>query len=108
MRKSPPAFSAWRRRQRKTAFRWTSASTWQCKPMEDQEAFDALFGSAKYHVAAASYASRLNPLEAIFLSILLEHQKALDDLKARLAEAPSGKVTNRGPQAASEGDRPDR
>ena len=75
---------------------------------EDQEAFDALFGAAKYHVAAASYASQLNPLEAIFLSILLEHQKALDDLKARLAEAPSGKVTNRGPQAASEGDRPDR
>ena len=75
---------------------------------EDQEAFDALFGAAKYHVAAASYASRLNPLEAIFLSILLEHQKVLDELKARLAEHPSGKVTNRGPQVASERDRPDK
>ncbi len=52
---------------------------------EDQEAFDALFGAAKYHVAAASYASQLNPLEAIFLSILIEHQKALDALNARLA-----------------------
>jgi hypothetical protein len=52
---------------------------------EDQEAFDALFGAAKYHVAAASYASRLNPLEAIFLSVLIEHQKALDGLQARPA-----------------------
>ena len=75
---------------------------------EDQEAFDALFGAAKYHVAAASYASQLNPLEAIFLSILLEHQKALDALKARLAQAPSGQVTNRGPQARPDGDRSDR
>lgn len=57
---------------------------------EDQEAFDALFGAAKYHAAAASYASRLNPLEAIFLSILLEHQKALDDLRVRLAGSPGG------------------
>jgi hypothetical protein len=56
---------------------------------EDREAFDALFGAAKYHVAAASYASRLNPLEAILLSILVEHQKALDDLRARLAQ-PTG------------------
>lgn len=52
---------------------------------EDQEAFDALFGAAKYHVAAASYATRLNPLEAILLSILIEHQKTIDDLKVRLA-----------------------
>ena len=57
---------------------------------EDQEAFDALFGAAKYHVAAASYASQLNPLEAIFLSILVEHQKALDALNARLAPPPGG------------------
>ena len=54
---------------------------------EDREAFDALFGAAKYHVAPASYASQLNPTEAIFLSILLEHQKALDALTARLAPA---------------------
>ncbi len=61
---------------------------------EDQEAFDALFGAAKYHVAAAGYASRLNPLESIFLSILLEHQKTIDDLKARLATTSERKVPN--------------
>ncbi len=66
---------------------------------EDQEAFDALFGAAKYHVAAASYASQLNPLEAIFLSILLEHQKALDALTARLGQAPSGEPASHPLQA---------
>ncbi len=66
---------------------------------EDQEAFDALFGAAKYHVAAASYASQLNPLEAIFLSILLEHQKALDALNARLGQALSDEPTSHQPQA---------
>jgi hypothetical protein len=74
---------------------------------EDQEAFDALFGAAKYHVAAASYASRLNPLEAIFLSILLEHQKALDDLKARLEQASPGEPTQLGPKASPGGGQPD-
>jgi hypothetical protein len=71
---------------------------------EDQEAFDALFGAAKYHVAPASYASQLNPTEAIFLSILLEHQKALDALTARLAEAPSGEATSRAPQTTNDQD----
>ena len=66
---------------------------------EDQEAFDALFGSAKYYVAAASYASRLNPLEAIFLSILIEHQKALDALNARLARSDDRESTGPEPEA---------
>ena len=64
---------------------------------EDQEAFDALFGAAKYHVAPASYASQLNPTEAIFLSILLEHQKALDTLTARLAPAAQESTPSQDP-----------
>lgn len=68
---------------------------------EDQEAFDALFGAAKYHVAAASYASQLNPLEAIFLSILIEHQKILDALQARLAQATPGQSEDQEPQAST-------
>lgn len=59
---------------------------------EDQEALDALFAAAKQHVAAAAYASRLSPLEAILIAILIEHQKALDALRGRLAipDAPPG------------------
>jgi len=53
---------------------------------EDQEAFDGLFAAAKYHVAAMVYASRLTPLEAIFMGILVEHQKAITQLKGRIRE----------------------
>jgi hypothetical protein len=67
---------------------------------EDQEAFDALFGAAKYHVAPASYASQLNPTEAIFLSILLEHQKALDALAVRLTPPPRQEAAHQEPQTS--------
>src|SRR5512136_2906929 len=53
---------------------------------EDQEALDGLFAAAKYHVAAMVYASRLTPLEAILMGILVEHQKALTQLKGRVRE----------------------
>ena len=65
---------------------------------EDQEAFDGLFAAAKYHLAAMVYASRLIPLEAILMGILVEHQKTLAQLRARLREleaarAPSFQLT---------------
>ena len=53
---------------------------------EDQEALDGLFAAAKYHVAAMVYASRLTPLEAILMGILVEHQKAITQLRGRLRE----------------------
>ena len=53
---------------------------------EDQAALDGLFAAAKYHLAAMVYASRLTPLEAILMGILVEHQKAITQLKARLRE----------------------
>ena len=53
---------------------------------EDQEAFDGLFAAAKYHVAPMVYASRLTPLEAILMGILVEHQKAIAQLTRRVRE----------------------
>jgi hypothetical protein len=53
---------------------------------EDQEALDALFAAAKRHVAAMVYASRLTPLEAILVGILVEHQKTIGQLQIRLWE----------------------
>jgi hypothetical protein len=50
---------------------------------EDQKAFDRLFGLARLHVQAGVYGSRPWPLEAILISILLEHHKALEDLRAQ-------------------------
>ena len=53
---------------------------------EDQEAFDGLFVAAKFHVAAMVYASRLTPLEAILMGILVEHQKAIMQFRGRIRE----------------------
>jgi hypothetical protein len=49
---------------------------------EDQKAFDRLFDLARLHVQAGVYASSPWPLEAILISILLEHHKALEELRA--------------------------
>jgi len=56
---------------------------------EDQEALDALFAAAKFHVAAMVYASRLTPLEAVLMGILVEHQKAITQLTGRVRELES-------------------
>ena len=51
---------------------------------EDQAAMDALFAAAKRHLAAMVYATRLTPLEAILMGILVEHQKAVTQMQTRL------------------------
>jgi hypothetical protein len=50
---------------------------------EDQRTFDRLFESAHLHVQASAYASRPWPLESVFMSILLEHEKKLTELQER-------------------------
>lgn len=71
---------------------------------EDQEAFDALFAAAKYHLAAMVYASRVTPMEAILMGILVEHQKTIAQLKGRVRELeaatqPPLKLTPQDPAA---------
>jgi len=56
---------------------------------EDQEAFDRLFDRAKLHVQAAAYASHPWPMESIFLSICLEHEKLFTKILQKL-EGTSG------------------
>ena len=51
---------------------------------EDQAAFDEMFDIAKYYSAACAYASRPVPMEPIFISILLEHQKTITALRKRV------------------------
>ena len=51
---------------------------------EDQAALDRLFDLARLHVQAGVYASRPWPLETILVSILIEQEKALADLRAKL------------------------
>jgi len=51
---------------------------------EDQAVLDRLFDLAHLHAQAGSYASRPWPLETILVSILIEQEKALADLRTRL------------------------
>ena len=50
----------------------------------DREAFDSLVNRARMHASAATYAISLDPTESALLSMLLEHEKELSDLKRRL------------------------
>ena len=68
---------------------------------EDQEAFDNLF------VAAMVYASRLTPLEAIFMGILVEHQKAITQLTGRIRELEAAVQQRSGDGGQGTGSKPD-
>lgn len=65
------------------------------RPLTDHEQrrWDALWQQARRHASAATNAAPLNPMEAALLSMLLEHEKRIAELEARLDErdtAPSG------------------
>lgn len=47
----------------------------------EQDAFDALWQKARAHASASSNAGRIDPLEAVVFSILLEHELELARLR---------------------------
>jgi hypothetical protein len=51
---------------------------------EDQPFLDRLFEEARLHVQAGVYASRAWPFETILVSILIEHEKLLAELRSKL------------------------
>ena len=60
---------------------------------EDQQCLDRLFEEARLHVQAGVYASRPWPFETILVSILLEHEKALMDLRSKLRALEEKELT---------------
>ena len=59
---------------------------------EDRAAFDRLFAFAKRHMAEAAALGRAVPFDAVVMAILLEQQKTIEGLEARLARATSGET----------------
>jgi hypothetical protein len=51
---------------------------------EDQQFLDRLFEEARLHVQAGVYASRPWPFETILMSILLEHERTLVELRSKI------------------------
>ncbi len=58
----------------------------------DRETFDRLFQHARQHAAEAAYASRPTPFEAVVMAILLEHEKALQEIRGRLDKLEAGRL----------------
>ncbi|MFH0988667.1 MAG: hypothetical protein V1799_01485 [bacterium] len=59
---------------------------------EDQELFDEVFRAAKLHLAENFYAMRTVPFESIMMSILVEQQKLLRQLKERIERMERGRL----------------
>jgi hypothetical protein len=51
---------------------------------EDRAAFDRLMDRARMHASAASYDTRVDPVESFFMSILLEQEKEIEELRKKL------------------------
>ena len=56
---------------------------------EDKKAFDSLMNKAREHASSCTVAPSIEPMDAVFLSMLVEIQKEMDSLK-EAAHVPSG------------------
>ncbi len=53
---------------------------------EDREVFDEMMRKARMHASASSYAAFLDPLVGTILSILLEQEKSIRELRGKSGE----------------------
>jgi len=53
---------------------------------QDRPALDRLFAAARHHAAAASYAARPVPFDAILLSMLLEAMRSIERLETEVSQ----------------------
>jgi ABC-type proline/glycine betaine transport system permease subunit len=52
---------------------------------EDRNAFDSLMNKAREHASSCTVAPLLDPMDAVFLSILVEQQKEISSLREVLS-----------------------
>lgn len=50
---------------------------------QEQEYYDRLMHKARQHASAGHAAARLNHMESVFMSMLIEMQKEIEELKKR-------------------------
>ncbi len=58
---------------------------------EDKAAFDSLMNKARNHASSCTVAPTLDPMDAVFLSILIEQQKEIKSLREEKANVPAGR-----------------
>ena len=57
---------------------------------EDKDAFDSLMNKARKHASSWMVAPTLDPMNAVFLSILIEQEKEINSLREAKANVPAG------------------
>jgi hypothetical protein len=57
---------------------------------EDKDAFDSLMNKARKHASSCTVAPTLDPMQAVFLSILIEQEKEINSLRGAKANVPAG------------------
>ena len=58
---------------------------------EDKAAFDSLMNKVRKHASSCTVAPTLDPMDAMFLSILIEQQKEINSLREAKADVPAGR-----------------
>ena len=53
---------------------------------EEKATFDNLMNTARNHATASMNVARFEVIEAVYMSILLEHQKEIESLKKRIED----------------------
>jgi hypothetical protein len=59
---------------------------WRSLRREDQQVFDQLFEKTRLHISAGGNSARPWPFEIILISILLEQEKELDELRKKMED----------------------
>src|SRR5660397_164958 len=70
---------------------------------EDRLAFDSLMNKAREHASSCTVVPTLDPMEAIFLSILVEQQKEISSLREALSNEERTSISNTSKEHLQEG-----
>lgn len=65
---------------------------------EDKAAFDSLMNKARKHASSCTVTPTLDPMDAVFLSILIEQQKEINSLREAKADVLAGREVQPGEQ----------
>jgi len=57
----------------------------------DKDVFDNLMNKARTHASSCTVAPTLDPMQAVFLSILIEQQQEINSLQEAKANVPAGR-----------------
>jgi hypothetical protein len=70
---------------------------------EDRAAFDSLMNMARQHASSCTVAPLLDPMDAVFLSILIEQQKEISSIRETLSNEGNSIISEASKKRLPEG-----